>query len=158
MFVYGANFFLFKPGLVLLALGLLLTLPLALGDATVGPITFSLHWMTFGVSLAVVGLQSIHMGVLTQVFFDYSGATTELWFRRFPYTRTVLISWALLALGALASGWLAVTYVRQGLRLVDGAHVNNLGVLGLLLLIVGFMTFTFTLVLHSTRVAVRRRE
>ena len=31
MFVYGADFFLLKPGLVLLALGLLLTVPLAFG-------------------------------------------------------------------------------------------------------------------------------
>ena len=34
MFVYGADFFLFKPGLVLLALGLLLTLPLSFGPIT----------------------------------------------------------------------------------------------------------------------------
>jgi glycosyltransferase involved in cell wall biosynthesis len=158
MFVYGANFFLFKPGVILLALGLLLTVPLSLGEVTLGPVTFSLHWMTFGVSLAILGLQSIYMGVLTQVFFDYSGAATERWFRRFPYTRTVWVSWTLMLLGALASAWLALKYVSQGLRLEEGAHVNNLGVLGLLLLIVGFMTFTFTLVLHSTRVAIRRRE
>ena len=31
MFVYGANFFLFKPGLLLLPFGLVLTLPLASG-------------------------------------------------------------------------------------------------------------------------------
>ena len=53
MFVYGADFFLFKPGLLLLALGLLLTLPLSFGQVTVGPITFSLHWMLFGLSLAI---------------------------------------------------------------------------------------------------------
>jgi hypothetical protein len=114
--------------------------------------------MTLGVSLATLGLQSIYMGVLTQVFFDYSGAATERWFRRFPYTRTVWGSWLLMLLGALASGWLALTYLSQGLRLTDGAQVNYIGVLGLLLLIIGFMTFTFTLVLHSTRVAIRRRE
>jgi hypothetical protein len=77
MFVYGANFFLFKPGLVLLALGLLLTLPLSFGPLTVGPITFSLHWMLFGVSMAILGLQCVYMGVLSQVFFDYDGAATR---------------------------------------------------------------------------------
>jgi glycosyltransferase involved in cell wall biosynthesis len=157
MFIYGANFFLFKPGLVLLTLGLCLTLPLSLGSITLGPITFSLHWMLFGLSLAIVGLQSVYMGVLTQVFFDYSGTATERWFRRFPYTRTVLISAGLLGFGVLLSGWLAVTYVRNHFRLVEGSRVNNLGVAGLLFLIVGFMTFTFTLLLHSTAVAVRRR-
>jgi glycosyltransferase involved in cell wall biosynthesis len=157
MFIYGANFFLFKPGLVLLALGLALTLPLSFGTFTLGPITFSLHWMLFGLSLAIVGLQSVYMGVIIQVFFDYSGLATERWFRRFPYTRTVLVSSGLMALGAVLSGLLAVTYLREHFRLIDGARVNNLGVAGLLCLIVGFMTFTFTLLLHSTAVAVRRR-
>jgi glycosyltransferase involved in cell wall biosynthesis len=157
MFIYGANFFLFKPGLALLALGLCLTLPLSFGAITLGPITFSLHWMLFGLSLAIVGLQCVYMGVLTQVFFDYTGAATARWFGRFPYTRTVLISLGLLMLGAVLSGTLAVTYLQNEFRLVDGARVNNLGVAGLLLLIGGFMTFTFTLLLHSTAVAVRRR-
>jgi hypothetical protein len=157
MFIYGANFFLFKPGLALLALGLCLTLPLSLGAITIGPITFSLHWMLFGLSLSIVGLQCVYMGVLTQVFFDYTGAATARWFGRFPYTRTVLISLGLLVLGAVLSGTLAVTYLQNEFRLIDGDRVNNLGVAGLLLLIGGFMTFTFTLLLHSTAVAVRRR-
>src|SRR5688572_26133633 len=67
MFVYGADFFLFKPGLLLLAVGLVLTLPLAFGQVTVGPITFSLHWMLLGMSLAIVGLQSVYLGILSQV-------------------------------------------------------------------------------------------
>lgn len=157
MFIYGANFFLFKPGLALLALGLCLTLPLSLGAITIGPITFSLHWMLFGLSLAIVGLQCVYMGVLTQVFFDYTGAATARWFGRFPYTRTVLLSLGLLVLGAVLSGTLAFTYLQNEFRLIDGDRVNNLGVAGLLLLIGGFMTFTFTLLLHSTAVAVRRR-
>ena len=42
MFIHGAEFFLFKPGIVMLALGLLLTLPLSFGPVTVGPVTLSL--------------------------------------------------------------------------------------------------------------------
>jgi glycosyltransferase involved in cell wall biosynthesis len=157
MFIYGANFFLFKPGLVLLALGLGLVVPLAFGSFTLGPITFSLHWMMLGVALSIVGLQSVYMGILTQVFFDYSGKATERWFRRFPHTRTVFLSAGLAVLGIVLSSALAITYVRDDFLLHEGALVNNLGVAGLLLSIVGFMTFTFTLLLHSTAVAVRRR-
>src|SRR5262245_5549856 len=40
MFVYGADFFLYRPGLVLLFAGLLLTVPLSRGPVQVGPITF----------------------------------------------------------------------------------------------------------------------
>jgi glycosyltransferase involved in cell wall biosynthesis len=157
MFVYGADFFLFKPGLVLLALGLLLTLPLSFGTLSIGIITFSLHWMLLGVSLSLLGLQCIYMGILSQVFFDYSGKVTEKWFRRFPYTPTVMASGALFVLGLVLAAALTFTYAHNHFKLLEHSAVNNLGTVGLLFMIAGFMTFTFTLMLHSTAVAVRRR-
>ena len=157
MFVYGADFFLFKPGVVLLLLGLLLTLPLSFGTVTLGPVTFDLHWMLLGLSLSILGLQCIYMGILSQIFFDWTGETTARWFRRFPYTRTVFISAGLVVTGLFCGALLTRTYIRNGLHLTAGAAVNNLGATGLLLAILGFMTFTFTLMLHSTAVAVRRK-
>ncbi len=157
MFVYGADFFLFKPGVVLLLLGLLLTLPLSFGTVTLGPITFDLHWMLLGLSLSILGLQCIYMGILSQIFFDWTGETTAKWFRRFPYTRTVAIAGGMFAGGLLCGGLMTGAYIRNGFHLLAGSPVNNLGATGLLLLMLGFMTFTFTLLLHSTAVAVRRR-
>jgi hypothetical protein len=158
MFVYGADFFLFKPGLVLLALGLLLTLPLSFGPVTVGPLTFDLHWMLLGLSLAILGLQCVYMGILTKIFFDYDGDVTARWFRRFPYTRSVVISAGLFGAGLVCGGLMTRNYVHNGFHLVTGSSVNSLGATGLLLAILGFMTFTFTLLLHSTAVAVRRKR
>lgn len=155
MFVYGADFFLFKPGLVLLTIGSLLTLPLSFGPVTLGPITFSLHWMLLGVSLALLGLQCVYMGILAQVFFDYSGDVKRKWFQRFRYTRAVALSGVLFALGLSFALSLTITYLRHHFTLP--ASTNNLGFTGLLLMIAGFMTFTFTLILHSTAVAVRKR-
>ena len=157
MFVYGANFFLFKPGVLLLVLGLMLTIPLSFGPVTAGPITFSLHWMLLGVSLSILGLQCVYMGILSQVFFDYSGRRTEGWFRRFPYNRSVALSAGLFGVGLVLASLLAFTYARNGFHLLEHFSVNHLGVAGLLLMVAGFMTFTFTLMLHSTAVAVRRR-
>ena len=156
MFVYGADFFLFKPGLFLFALGSLLTFPLSLGPVTVGPITFSLYWMLLGVSLALLGLQCVYMGVLAKVFFDYSGDTKAKWFRRFSYTRAVGLSGGVFLLGLSFTVSLAASYFRNEFTLPSIA-INHLGIIGLLLMIAGFMSFTFTLILHSTAVAVRRR-
>jgi glycosyltransferase involved in cell wall biosynthesis len=155
MFVYGADFFLFKPGLVLLLVGSLLTFPLSFGPVTVGPITFSLHWMLLGMSFALLGLQCMFMGILAKVFFDYSGDVKAKWFRRFSYTRAVAVSAALFLLGLVFTTLLTVTYVSHQFSLPEST--NNLGFTGLLLMIAGFMTFTFTLILHSTAVAVRGR-
>ena len=112
--------------------------------------------MLFGVSMAILGLQCVYMGVLSQVFFDYDGAATARWFRRFPYNRMIALSGLLFAAGLVLGGALTVNYFENGFRLLAGSTVNNLGVTGILFAVFGFMTFTFTLLLHSTAVAVRR--
>ena len=157
MFVYGAASFLYRPGILLAALGMALVLPLSFGPVTVGAVTFSLHWMLLGLTLGTLGLQSAYLGILAQVFFDYSGDRTKLWFARFPYTHTVLISAAAFGTGLALTGSLFVYYVRHGLRLTADLGINYLAVTGLFLMIVGFVTFTFTLLLHSTAVVVWRR-
>jgi glycosyltransferase involved in cell wall biosynthesis len=156
MFIYGAAFFLYRPGFVLAILGAILTFPLSFGPVEIGPFVFSLHWMLLGVTLVTLGLQCIYMGILAQVFFDYSGEITERWFARFPYTRTVVLAAATFALGFCLTCWLLVYYVHHHLRLPSDVAANYLGVTGLALMIAGFTTFTFTLLLHSTAVIVWR--
>ena len=157
MFIYGAAFFLYRPGIVLAAAGTLLTLPLSFGPVRVGSIVLSLHWMLLGVTLATLGLECIYLGIITRVFFDYSGETTRRWFSRFPYTRTVLVAAGAFFLGLLLTGWLLVYYVRHDFLLSPDAAANYLGVTGLLFMIAGFTTFTFTLILHSTAVVPWRK-
>jgi hypothetical protein len=157
MFVYGADFFLFGPGIFLAIVGCALMLPLSLGPVTIGPITFSLYWMLLGLTLATLGLQCVYLGILAQTFFDYSGETTRRWFSLFPYTRTVLASAAMFAIGLALTGDLGFYYVTHGLHLVPLPTIGYLGVVGLFSMIAGFATFTFVLLLHSTAVAVWRR-
>ena len=145
-------------GFVLLVLGLSLVAPLSFGPVTLGPITFSLHWMLLGLTLATLGLQCVYLGVLAQVFFDYSGETTRGWFARFPYTRTVGLAARLFLVGRSCSRLADRVYVLTTPSCsTSGDALNYLGVTGLFLLIAGFMTFTFTLLLHSTAVVVWRR-
>jgi glycosyltransferase involved in cell wall biosynthesis len=157
MFVYGADFFLYRPGFLMLLLGLLLVLPLSVGPLTIGSIEFSLHWMLLGVTLATLGLQCVYLGVIAQTFYDYTGERTRVWFKRFPYTRTVGIAALLFLAGLVLTSSLIISYVHHSFRLEDGNAINHLGVAGLFLLIAGFTTFTFTLILHSTAVVVWRR-
>src|SRR5262249_51037116 len=132
MFTYGAAFFLYRPGFVMMALGVLLTLPMSFGPVKVGPVTFSLYWMLLGLTLATLGLQCIYLGILAQVFFDYSGAITKRWFSRFPYTRTVSIAAGLFLSGMVLTGALLVDYVRHDFVLAPGAFTNYLAVTGIL--------------------------
>jgi glycosyltransferase involved in cell wall biosynthesis len=159
MFVFRAQFFLLKPGLVLLVLGLLLTLPLSFGSISIGSYTFSLYWQLLGVTLAVLGLQSLFSGVLAQVFADYSGRSRGRWKSRFRYTRTVLSSFVLFLIGFGLLSALAVEYLVLGHKLPGPASaLDHLAVTGLLFVIMGFSTFCFTLLLHATGVRYGRRS
>lgn len=153
MFVYGADFFVLKPGLLLLALGLLLTIPLSFGPVTIGPVTFSLYWMLAGMTFTVVGLQYFYLGCIAQVLYDYTGVARGRWLRLFPYTRTVVFSAGAFVLGVMLTVPLVVDYIRSGLVLPgEPGAVHHLAVTGLLAMIAGFTTFAFTLVLHAASI------
>src|SRR5207249_4476579 len=69
---YGVNFFLLKPGAVLLALGILFLVPLTFGPVAVGPVTFSLNTMLLATAVATLGLSMMFSGAIASVLFDYS--------------------------------------------------------------------------------------
>jgi glycosyltransferase involved in cell wall biosynthesis len=150
MLLFGADFFLLRPGLALLAVGLLLTLPVSLGPLRLGPITLSLNWMMLGLTLSVVGLQGFYLGCIVQVVYRYSAARAERWLRLFSYNRAMLAS-GFAGLAGCALGLpLIHQYLAGGLRLpAISTPPMHLAVLGLLLLVAAFHTFSCTLVLHA---------
>jgi hypothetical protein len=159
MFIHGAEFFLFKPGIVMLALGLMLTLPLSFGPVTIGPVTLSLDSMFLGTALAVMGLQSIYFACLAHVFLDYTDRNRERLRRLFDYTKAVLVSAVLFAIGLALDIAFVVYYVHNSLRLPDPqASIIYLAITGLLFMAVGFSTFCFTLLRHATRVRYGARD
>ena len=158
MFIYGADFFLFRPGLLLLSIGLLLTLPMTFGPVRLGAITFSLYWMLLGLTLSVLGLHGFYVGALARVFFDYSGNLTRRWLGMFSYTRSVLLSGLAMAVGGALDLPLIYQYLHSGLRLPgDVTPASHMAVTGLLFVVGGAMNFTFTLALHAAAANVKRR-
>lgn len=162
MFIYGSQFFVLKPGLVLMALGLLLTLPVSFGDLDLGPVVLSLNWQFLGVALLTVGFQAFVLGCIAQILFDYTGRYRRRWLRVFPYNRTVLIAFVLMLLGIALAIPLVATYIGGDLELQRADTVeNHLAVTGLAAVVVGAQLFVFTLLFHGTVVAtdhVRRRH
>jgi glycosyltransferase involved in cell wall biosynthesis len=149
MFIYGTDFFVLKPGLAMLALGLLLTIPLSFGSITIGPITFSLYWMLAGVALTTLGLQNFYLGCLAQVINDPTGRARSRWLRLFPYTRTVAIAGGMVFAGIALAIPLIVQYAQSSFSLPEIGTAGYLAISGITLVILGFTTFTFTLMLHS---------
>src|ERR1035441_6259389 len=150
MFVYGADFFLLKPGLTMLWAGVLPMLAVMFGPVTIGPVTFSLYWMLMGVTLATLGLQSLYLGCLAQVLNDLTGDARRRWTGFFRYTRSMGYSASALVFGVAGTVPTLRAYVHFGLSLPrEVPAASHLAICGLFFIIAGFMNFGFTLVIHA---------
>jgi glycosyltransferase involved in cell wall biosynthesis len=159
MFVYGSGFFVYKPGLVLMILGLLLTLPLSFGNVQLGGLGLSLNWQLLGVALLAAGAQAFFLGCIARVLFDYTGREKGRWLRIFPYTRSVLTAFALVVAGIALAIPLIATYVGNSFRLEQTDTISNhLALTGVALALLGAQLFVFTLLLHGAVVATARRR
>jgi len=158
MFVFGPDFFLYRPGLILLSAGLIVVITLSAGPVRIGRITFSLYSMLLGQVMLVLGLQCVYLGVIAKLLFDFTGRDRDRWLRLFPYNRSVLISAAMLAAGIALFAPLIIDYFQHGLTLPLVTASSYLAIAGLSLMICAFMTFAFTLLLHATEVSMRKRR
>jgi glycosyltransferase involved in cell wall biosynthesis len=159
MLTHGAEFFTIRPGLFLTGLGLLLTLPLAWGPIQIGHFRFSLYWMLMGLALTVVGMQSVYLGCVVQILHDYDGEATRGLLKLFRYNRSMFLCVVVLILGVLFTIPLLKEYWRLGFTLSGQiGRSHHMAIAGLLFVIVAFMDFVFTLVLHSTALRVHRSD
>lgn len=154
MFIYGSDFFVFKPGMVLALLGAVLVLSPSFGNIKLGVVTLSINWQFLGLAISVIGLQAFFLGCIAQVLFDYGGRVTRRWLSVFRYTRTVFIAVALVICGVALCVPLAIAYVGHSFSLSSRDVVtDHLAVTGLALGIAGAELFIFVLLLHGAAVA-----
>jgi len=149
MFTFGADFFLIKPGVVFLAVGLAIVLATSLGPVDIGPLGLSLHWMLAGMCAAVLGLQAIYLGILARLFYDHTGVMAARYQKRLSYNRSVIFSGLLFAAGVAMTAPLIFDYVRFGFHLPALLPRYYMTVTGLLFMIAAFLNFAFTLLIHA---------
>lgn len=145
MFLYAPDFFLLRSGLALLALGLLLAGALAPGPFVALGIGFNLHWMLLGVVAATVGYSALQLALLARVFYDFDPRQTDRLLGALTYNRGMLASGLLILVGIVPNAVLLARWLSDNFHLPS---IQYSSVFGLLLLILGFQTFGFTLLLH----------
>ena len=153
MFLYAPDFFLLKPGMMLFIIGTLLSLMLGGGPVTVGSLGFNLHWMLLGLTLATVGYSAVQLGWLARVYYNFDPAYTNRLRRVLTYNRGILFGAAIASIGVALDFILVIRWLRGGLKL---SEISYQGVLGLFLIITGFQTLAFTLMMEM--ICSRRRD
>ena len=155
MLVYSPDSFLLKPGAVLLTAGLLLAFLLSFGPVTVGGIGLNLYWMLFGVTCATLGYSSVQIGILARIMHGLRSGIDGTVQRQLTYNRGMILAALSSGIGLLLVGMLAWHYVREGLRL---SQISHPAIFGLLMIILGFQTFGFTLLLEMAQRVKARNE
>jgi hypothetical protein len=155
MLVYTPDSFLLKPGIVLTAIGVLIACALARGPVTIGGVGFSLYWLLFGVTCVTLGYSSIQIGVLARVMHGLRPKSLERLRQILNYDRGMLLSAGCVLVGIVLLSTLVYHYLNSEFKLFEISHP---AIFGLLLIIVGFQTFCFTLLLEmAQRVAPEHR-
>lgn len=145
MFLYAPDFFLMKPGWIMLVVGLILTVSLVGGPFKLFGIGLDLHSMLLGMTLTTLGYSAVQFATLAQVFYNFDPKRRKRLASWLTYNRGVGTAGLLAGVGFLLNTILLVHWLRVGMLLEEISHP---ALFGLMLLILGFQTFTFTLLFH----------
>lgn len=157
MLVYSPDSFLLMPGSILLPAGLVLSLALAvIGPFTLGGVGINLHWMLLGLTCATLGYSFIQIGVVARIMHGLRSGIAGRIQRWLTYDRGMMASGLCVAMGLALVGRFGWHYVQGGLRL---EQISYSAIFGLLLIVLGFQTFGFTLLLEmAQRVIVKNHH
>jgi len=155
MLVYTPDSFLLRPGIILTVLGALIACALSMGPVVIGGVGFSLYWLLFGVTCVTLGYSSIQIGVLARVMHGLRPRSLQRLRQVLSYDRGMLLAGGCSLVGLVLLSTLVYHYLTSEFRLFEISHP---AIFGLLLIIVGFQTFCFTLLLEmAQRVAPENR-
>ncbi|HLB42900.1 MAG TPA: glycosyltransferase family 2 protein [Gammaproteobacteria bacterium] len=148
---FGADFFLYKTGIVMTLLGLLGTILLSNGPIKIGKIGFQLHWMLFFLIILIAGLQFFCMGVLAKTLYDVEMKRSTKWKKIFSLNVAFPLACLYIVLGMIGITPLLIEYINLDFRLptiISAASYHAVGGLGLVL--VGIIYFTSALLFNAT--------
>ena len=155
MLVYTPDSFLLKPGILLAAIGAFVSCTLATGPITLGDMGFGLYWLLFGVTCVTLGYSSIQIGVLARVMHGLRPQSLQHLRKWLSYNRGMLFAGSSVLVGVVLLAVLVYHYFHSNFKLFQISHP---AIFGLLLIIIGFQTFCFTLLLEmAQRVAPEHR-
>jgi len=158
MMTYGVEFFLFKPGFVLLALGLLFLLPLSFGPLSIGAVGLSADAMLLAMAAATLGLSMVFSGLIARVLFDYSDTRQARIEAALPFNRTFVGCLLAALAGVVIMLPLLRSYVSDRLTLPEGNIHIHWAIMGLWLICTALQTFIFAIMVRALGLVLPRRS
>lgn len=156
MLVYSPDSFLLAPGLAIFAGGVLLAFPLGIfGPFMLGGIGFNLHWMLLGIACTTLGYSCVQIGILARIMHGLRAGVAARAQQFLTYDRGMIAAGICVLAGLGLVGALGWHYIEKGMRLEE---ISYRGIFGLLLIMLGFQTFGFTLLLEMSQRVIEKRS
>jgi glycosyltransferase involved in cell wall biosynthesis len=158
LFTNGADFFLYKPGLIVALIGLFGVAFLSTGPRVVGPVTMTLHAESLFMTLGVIGLLCVFMGIFARCLYDPGPTTADRWHKRFQFTRVAIIASFIGLFGLAIEAAFVYSYIDQGYRVnEDMKGISHMSIAGLTLLVTSFIIFVGSLVISAVAEVKQKR-
>ena len=148
MLVYSPDSFLIKPGSVCMLFGLVIAGLSSVGSVSIGPVGFNTYMLLLGSTTVILGYSLFQVGILARIWHQLRNGFEQTILAHVSYDK-----------GMVAAGLLAATGFVLDLLFLKGYIANNFQILafarpaivGLLMIILGVQTFSFTLLLELRR-------
>jgi glycosyltransferase involved in cell wall biosynthesis len=145
LLLYSPRWLFFNPGLLLMAVGLLVGLWLLPGPRIIGNITFDVHTLLYTMAATVIGFQSVIFAIFTKTFAITEGlhpkdSRIDKWFRFFTLEKGLLTGAAFMIIGLIGSLYALSDWGSRLFGPLDPVHTLRIVIPSVLLLILGFQT------------------
>jgi len=155
---YGLDFFLLKPGLALLAVGLAFLALLSFGPFSIGAVSLAANAMLLALAAATLGLSMVFSGFIARILFDYSDTLQARMEAALSFRRTLIGC----LLASLAGFLIMLPWVRSSLgheaMLPAVGIYTHWAITGLWLVSAAFQTFVFAFMIRALGVVLPRRS
>lgn len=148
MLVFSPDSFLIKPGVLSVIIGLVISLLSLGGSIAIGPIGFNIYMLLFGLTITVLGYSLFQVGILARNIHGLRNGIERLILAKFTYDRGMVTAGLLCACGIALDLHFLADYIANDFIIVS---LSRLAIFGLLLIILGVQTFSFTLLLELNR-------
>lgn len=148
MLVYSPDSFLIKPGVFSFFIGLIISLLSLGGSISIGPIGFNIYMLLLGLTATVLGYSLFQVGILARNVHGLRSGIERSILEKFTYDRGMITAGVLCAGGFALDLQFLVDYIANDFVI---GSLSRFAIFGLLLIILGVQTFSFTLLLELGR-------
>jgi hypothetical protein len=149
LLLYSPRWLFLNPGLLLMAIGLLVGIWLLPGPRTIGNVSFDVHTLLYSMVAIIIGFQSVMFAVFTKTFaitegLHPKGSRMDHWHSFFTLERGLLIGSILTIIGLIGSVYALSEWGSRLFGPLDPVHTLRVVVPSVLSLILGFQTILFS--------------